>query len=362
MKKRILYFILIIPFIVLTSNVKADSINVAAVGNNGSTGNLTPFTWATSVQSVTNNFVVNGTALDGTLQQGQRYQVTSNFCSNYGGGTFTIDLRNSARLFINNYTISKKTGTPCVHTDSNGNVNSWTTIITIMVDLTIGDVSSNGTFQANFHVTRENNGSSGSFSWGFNNYDILDAPMIQDNQNTQDIISNDNANTDRLIQNDNANTDRIINNQNSNTDRQIQNDNANSQAEIDATNRNTQAVNDLNDNITDNSVDTEQAGDFFSDFQDNDHGLSSIITAPLNMIRNLSNATCSPINLTIPFVNKTMQLPCFSTIYSQNFGSLFTIYRTITFGIVAYYVCVRIFGLVKGFKDPQNDKVEVVEL
>lgn len=135
-----------------------------------------------------------------------------------------------------------------------------------------------------------------------------------------------------------------------------------SQAEQNAINNNTQAVDDLNDTISDSDVSGNGADDFFNNFQNNDHGLSSIITAPLSFIQNLASSSCSSIALTIPFVNKSFNLPCMSTIYSTNFGSLFSIYRTITFGIVAYYVCVRIFSLVKGFKDPQDDRIEVVDL
>lgn len=129
-----------------------------------------------------------------------------------------------------------------------------------------------------------------------------------------------------------------------------------------AVKENTQATKEVNNTLKDSSVDNQQAEGFFNDFNDNSHGLSGIITAPLNMINNLASATCSSININIPFVNTEFTLPCMSTIYQQNFGSLFSIYRTITFGIVAYYVCVNIFALVKGFKDPENDKVEVVEL
>lgn len=125
---------------------------------------------------------------------------------------------------------------------------------------------------------------------------------------------------------------------------------------------NTQAVNDLNDTISDDDISGNGADDFFSDFQNNDHGLSSIITAPLSFIQNLSSSNCSPISLTLPFVSETFNLPCMSTIYSTNFGNLFSLYRTVVFGIVAYYICVRIYTLVKGFKDPQDDRIEVLDL
>lgn len=138
--------------------------------------------------------------------------------------------------------------------------------------------------------------------------------------------------------------------------------NSNQQATTNAINSNTQATQEQTNTIKDDSVDSSQASGFFEDFQDNDHGLSGIITAPLNFIRNLSSSSCSPISLTIPFVNNQFNLPCFSTIYSQHFNGLFQTYRVITFGIIAYWVSVKIFALVKGFRNPDDDRVEVLDL
>ncbi len=115
-------------------------------------------------------------------------------------------------------------------------------------------------------------------------------------------------------------------------------------------------------NNTDITGASGSAGSFFENFQDNDYGLSDIITMPLTLIKSLTSSTCVSLKLTIPFLNKNLELPCMSEIYSQYFGSFFTLYQTITFGFVAYWVIVRIFALVKGFKDPDNDKVEVMDL
>ena len=107
------------------------------------------------------------------------------------------------------------------------------------------------------------------------------------------------------------------------------------------------AVNDtLNDDDTTGA--TSEASDFFSSFTSNTFGLTSIITAPLNLIQSLTSQTCSPLHIPLPYLtNKYLDLPCMSTIYSQFFGNFFTLYQTITFGIVAYWVCVRIFNQVK---------------
>lgn len=126
----------------------------------------------------------------------------------------------------------------------------------------------------------------------------------------------------------------------------------------------TNAINDLNDSINNDNTDgaSSEASEFFSGFTTDTFGLTSIITAPLNLIGSITSSTCTPLGLPLPYVNKTLELPCMSSIYSQYFGSFFTLYQTITFGIIAYWVCVRIFNLVKDFKNPDHDEIEVLDL
>lgn len=115
-------------------------------------------------------------------------------------------------------------------------------------------------------------------------------------------------------------------------------------------------------NSIDLSQDNPLLGNIFSDFSSNTFGLTSIITAPLSLIRSLSSTSCTPLNLPLPFVGGTLTLPCMYSFYSSTFGSLFTLYQTITFGVVAYWVIVRIFNLVKDFKNPDHDEIEVIDL
>lgn len=120
----------------------------------------------------------------------------------------------------------------------------------------------------------------------------------------------------------------------------------------------------VTDAITDSDTSeaNNDASNFFSGFQTDTYGLSSIITAPLNLIESLTSATCQELVLPLPFVNENLTLPCMTTIYQQNFGTFFTIYQTITFGIVSYWVIVRIFNLIKDFKNPDHDEIEVMDL
>ena len=123
-------------------------------------------------------------------------------------------------------------------------------------------------------------------------------------------------------------------------------------------------LDDLNDNITnsDSSGATDSAGSFFEDFKDNDYGLSDIVTMPLEFIKGLSGTSCYLLELPLPFVDKDVEIPCMTSIYETYFGSFLTLYQIITTGFISYWVCVNIYGLVKGFKDPDTDKVEVMDL
>lgn len=124
------------------------------------------------------------------------------------------------------------------------------------------------------------------------------------------------------------------------------------------------SINDVNDTLNNSDISgaTDDASSFFSGFTTNTFGLTSIITSPLNLINSLTSKTCTPLILQIPYVNMTMQLPCMSTIYNEHFSTFITIYQTITFGITSYWVCVRIFALVKDFKNPDHDEIEVMDL
>lgn len=106
------------------------------------------------------------------------------------------------------------------------------------------------------------------------------------------------------------------------------------------------------------------ASNFFSNFTSQDNGgISSIITAPLSAISGLVNATCTQLTLPIPYLdNSELVLPCMSSIYTEHFGSFFTLYQTIIFGAVAYRMLISLFMMIQGFKNPDDDKIEVVDL
>ena len=132
-------------------------------------------------------------------------------------------------------------------------------------------------------------------------------------------------------------------------------------SKLDDTNK---SLNDINNSINDDDSTGAQnkASEFFGNFTTNTHGLTGIITSPLNAIQSLASSTCSPLVLPLPFVNQNLTLPCMRQIYVDNFGSFMTIYDVITLGIISYWILVRIFALVKDFKNPDHDEIEVMDL
>ena len=122
------------------------------------------------------------------------------------------------------------------------------------------------------------------------------------------------------------------------------------------------SIGDLNDSINSSDVNSSDYENFFSDFEDNNHGLLSFITAPLSFIQNLTNSTCTPITVPIPFVDTSVTLPCMTTIYQRYFGSFFTVYQMITNGIIAYWIGINCYRIVKNMKNPNSYYVEVMGL
>lgn len=121
-------------------------------------------------------------------------------------------------------------------------------------------------------------------------------------------------------------------------------------------------LNDLTGSITDDNVDSDIGTGFFDDFNNEDFGLSDIITIPLNTINSLTSKSCQPLSIPIPKTGKNINLPCMTQVYEDNIGSIFSIWQIVSFGLIAYFISIDIFHLVKGFKDPESDKVEVLDL
>ena len=123
-------------------------------------------------------------------------------------------------------------------------------------------------------------------------------------------------------------------------------------------------VTNISDNLNDSSIDSSSANNLTNNsaFQDN-NGLDNIIKAPLNFIQSLTNTSCSPISLTIPFMNANVSLPCMSTIYTKALGTqLVNTISLVINGIVLYRFCLVILRIVHNAKNPNKDELEVLEL
>lgn len=113
---------------------------------------------------------------------------------------------------------------------------------------------------------------------------------------------------------------------------------------------------------TDVSGSTSDGQGFFEGFENNNYGISDIVSMPLVYIGKITTSTCTPLVLPLPFVEKNATLPCMNQLYREHFGSFLTLYQTITFGLIAYWVCINIFAMVRNFKNPDNDRIEVMDL
>lgn len=117
------------------------------------------------------------------------------------------------------------------------------------------------------------------------------------------------------------------------------------------------------DVVTSDLIDSGTGADFFNDFDNEDFGLSSIITLPLTTIQSLSSSQCVALELPIPFTNgSTITLPCMAEIYQSKASGIYNLWQIVCYGLIGYWIGTDIFHMVKGFKDPDTDKVEVVDL
>lgn len=124
----------------------------------------------------------------------------------------------------------------------------------------------------------------------------------------------------------------------------------------------TQATQNINDSINNDNVTTSDADDFKNNqaFTDST-GLESVINLPLNMVNSLSNE-CQPIQIHIPYIETDATIPCMSTIYRSKFNSLYTLVKLVVNGFLVYRILLKVYELVHEAKQPDEDKLEVIEL
>lgn len=120
-----------------------------------------------------------------------------------------------------------------------------------------------------------------------------------------------------------------------------------------------------NDLIKDDSVDQSQANSFFSDFSTSDNGgISSIITKPLVIVNNLLSNSSSCSNLALPsFMGvDNAYLPSGCILWNNAPSSVVVLWNIFVCGIGSYFILKDLFKIIEDLKNPDNDKVEVMDL
>lgn len=173
-------------------------------------------------------------------------------------------------------------------------------------------------------------------------------------ESTSDVISRINRHNE-LVDNAITNSEnRITSNANSNTQAQIDNDNSNQVQ----TNSN---LNKINDSINNDEIDNNSGNDFFDNVNVSSHGITGLITLPLNFISSFTTSACSPFSVTI--FDKNINIPCLSPLEKQLLGN--DLYNLIVVGFNAplvYGICLYFVRSVKNANNPNDDRIEVVDL
>lgn len=118
----------------------------------------------------------------------------------------------------------------------------------------------------------------------------------------------------------------------------------------------------LNDSLNDSNIDGSlgNAGSFFDSFKTEDHGgLSGIITAPLVAINEMLNTSCEPLSTT--FKGKELSLPCGYDFWSK-MPEIQSFLNLVLGGMLCYNIVKKLFKLIERIKNPEDDRVEVMDL
>lgn len=115
----------------------------------------------------------------------------------------------------------------------------------------------------------------------------------------------------------------------------------------------------ITDTINDDDIDDSDATSFFNDFTDNTHGLSGIISAPLNAINSMLSNQCTP--LTASWKGQEFSFDCGTTFWSRLTG--FKEFLNIALdGLLCYRILLKLWKMIEKLKNPNDDRVEVMDL
>lgn len=131
--------------------------------------------------------------------------------------------------------------------------------------------------------------------------------------------------------------------------------------EIKNNNQEQKNTNDLIES-TDTTGANSSGNDFFDNFNSGSNGdLTSLVSLPLNYINHL-NDKCEPFTLPLgKFGN--LSIPCLSSLWSSSgFSNIINIIKAIINGLICYRVAINLLTLFNNLRDPDNDKLEVMDL
>lgn len=90
-------------------------------------------------------------------------------------------------------------------------------------------------------------------------------------------------------------------------------------------------------------------------------GINAIINAPLNFIQNLSS-TCQPIQITIPYIDTSVTIPCIYQTIATAMPGVAAILSVAINGFIIYRILLDIVSIVKSAREPDEDRIEVLDL
>ena len=106
--------------------------------------------------------------------------------------------------------------------------------------------------------------------------------------------------------------------------------------------------------------------DNFLDTTINNHGVSSIVTAPITLLNGMLSASesCSPLsfNITLGGTTKQVSLPCGSILWNSVSSSTESLINVVIWGLLGFYVCIDLYKFVQDLHDPDKKNDYIMEL
>ena len=117
------------------------------------------------------------------------------------------------------------------------------------------------------------------------------------------------------------------------------------------------------DNLKDTlkSDDVDDKSSFFTDFSSADHGLSGVITAPLRAVSKIT-ATCQPVTFSV--LDEPIELPCGDTLFwnKESVKSFKIVWNLLVGGPLIYFLIKKLFKVIESLKNPDDYRIEVLDL